>query len=110
MTQFDPGSPENLDLCRVYGWVYDISGDSLSGIEITAEIPRSYHPVKHGNVVITPFSTSDTTDSSGYWHIDLIPSSDLSGTAQYMFTVKYSSGVIYRTQTTVPDSSSWQLQ
>jgi len=110
MTQFDPGSPENLDLCRVYGWVYDINGDSLSGIEITAEIPRSYHPVKYGNVVITPFSTSDTTDSSGYWHIDLIPSSDLSGTAQYMFTVKYSSGVIYRTQTTVPDSSSWQLQ
>jgi len=110
MTEFDPGSPEDPDLCRVYGWVYNISGDSLSGIEITAEIPRSYHPVKYDGIVITPFSASDTTDSSGYWYIDLIQSSGLSVTAQYLFTIKYSSGVIYRTQTVVPDSTSWQLQ
>jgi hypothetical protein len=111
MSRFDPGSPSEPGLCRVYGWVYDITGDSLAGIEVTAEIPREYHPVKYNNVVITPFSKSSTTDSSGYWQIDLIPSSSLSGDeVKYLFTVKNDSGVIYRIKVEVPQYSSWQLQ
>ncbi|RKX17811.1 MAG: hypothetical protein DRP26_06325, partial [Candidatus Zixiibacteriota bacterium] len=58
MSPFDPGQPADPSLCRVYGWVYDISGDNLSGIEVTAEIPRDYHPVKYSGIVITPFSRS----------------------------------------------------
>lgn len=111
LSEFDPGDPVEPDLCRVFGWVYDISGDSLSGIEVTAEIPRDYHPVKYSGIVITPFSKSTQTDSSGYWHIDLFPNSVLSDTtSNYLFTIKYHSGVIYRTEMAVPDSTSWQLE
>jgi len=111
MPMFDPGSPPDPGLCRVYGWVYDIGGDSLAGAEITAEIPRTYHPAKYDNVVITPYSKSTVTDSSGYWFLDLIPTSLLSNSqSKYMFTVKYQSGVIYRSECEVPDQSGWQLQ
>ena len=111
MSPFDPGQPADPSLCRVYGWVYDISGDNLSGIEVTAEIPRDYHPVKYSGIVITPFSRSAQTDSSGYWYIDLFPNSVLSDTSsKYLFTIKYHSGVIYRTRMAVPDSTSWQLE
>jgi hypothetical protein len=111
LSEFDPGDPIEPDLCRVFGWVYDISGDSLSGIEVSAEIPRDYHPVKYSGIVITPFSKSTQTDSSGYWHIDLFPNSVLSDTtSNYLFTIKYHSGVIYRTEMAVPDSTSWQLE
>ncbi|MCP4582266.1 MAG: hypothetical protein GY839_11675 [candidate division Zixibacteria bacterium] len=111
MSMFDPGNPPEPYLCRVYGWVYDISGDSLSGIEITAEISREYHPVKYENAVITPFTKSTVTDSTGYWSIDLIPSELLSNaSSKYMFTIKYQSGVVYRTKAIVPGLSGWQMQ
>ena len=111
MDRFDPGTPPDPGLCRVYGWVYDISGDSLADIDVTAEIPREFHPVKYSNVVITPFSKSTTTDINGYWQLDLIPSLALSGgDVEYLFTVKNNQGVIYRTKTVVPLYPSWQLQ
>ena len=111
LARFNPGSPPIPGLCRVYGWVYDISGDSLGGIAITAEIPREYHPVKYQNVVITPFSKSTATDSTGYWQIDLIPSALLSvADIEYLFTLNYESGVIYRVRVIVPQEPSWQLQ
>lgn len=111
LSMFNPGNPPEPGLCRVYGWVYNISADSLPGIAVTAEIPREYHPVKYGNIVITPFSTSTITDSSGYWQLDLIPGEALSGdNVKYMFTVKSSSGVIYRAKVEVPQLASWQLQ
>jgi len=108
---FDPGSPLGPNLCRVYGWIYDIGGGSLAGIEVTAEIPRQFHPVKYDNVIITPFSKATITDSTGYWQIDLLPSELLSATgSKYLFTIKYQSGVIYRRETAVPDAAAWQLQ
>lgn len=111
MGRFDTGVPPEPGLCRVYGWVYDISGDSLSGVTITAEISREYHPVRYGNAVITPFSLSTLSDSSGYWQIDLIPSALLSDPEiKYMFTVKSNLGVIYRTKKIVPQFPGWELQ
>ncbi|MCD6161184.1 MAG: hypothetical protein J7K40_02080 [candidate division Zixibacteria bacterium] len=111
MTKFDPGNPSDPDLCRVYGWVYDISGEDIYGVDVAAEIPRAYHPVKYSDLIITPFCKSTSTDSSGYWYIDLIPCSKLSGdSTKYQFIIKYNSGVIFRTETDVPDSASWQLK
>lgn len=111
LAKFDPSNPAQPGLCRVYGWVYDIGGDSLEGIEVSAEIPREYHPVKYQNIVITPFSKSTETDSSGYWQIDLIPCSALSAEGvEYLFTINYQSGVVYRVRAVVPESPSWQLQ
>jgi len=111
MELFDPGLPPTPGLCRVYGWIYDITGDSLAGVEIAAEIPRDYHPVKYSDVIITPFSRTTATDSSGYWYLDLIPSALLSNpVTPYSFTMKHEPGVIYRIETTVPDLASWRLQ
>lgn len=111
MNIFDPGNPADPDLCRVYGWVYDITGDSLEGVAVTAEIPAEYHPVKFSDIVITPFMKTVETDSLGYWQIDLFPNSFLSAPdSKYQFTIKYPSGVIFRSTVSVPDSVSWQLK
>jgi len=111
MARFNPGDPPSPDLCRVYGWVYDITGDPVEKTEITAEITSEYHPLKYNGVIITPFRKSVESDSAGYWYMDLLPNQLLSKTdSQYRFTIEYPSGVIYKTSTAVPDSSSWQLQ
>lgn len=111
INMFDPGNPADPDLCRVYGWIYDITGDSLKGVSVTAQIPTEYHPVKYSNIIITPFRKSVETDSLGYWQIDLFPNSLLSAPdSKYLFAVEYPSGVIYRSTVEVPDSVSWQLK
>jgi hypothetical protein len=111
MNIFDPGNPADPDLCRVYGWIYDITGDSLEGVTVTAEIPAEYHPVMYSNVIITPFEKTVRTDSLGYWQIDLFPNSLLSvPESKYLFAVEYPSGVIFRSTVEVPDSVSWQLK
>lgn len=108
---FSPGAPVGPELCRVYGWIYDIGGESPVGIEVTAEIPRQYHPVEYEDVIITPFSKSTFTDSTGYWQMDLLPNELLNPTgSNYLFTIKYQSGVIYRREAGVPDSTAWRLQ
>ncbi len=111
MSRFDPGNPPLADLCRVYGWVYDITGDSLEGVIVTSEIPPEFHPVKYSNIIITPFKKTTQTDSSGYWQIDLFPNSVLSDTdSRYFFVIEYPSGVVFKTRVEVPDSTSWQLK
>jgi hypothetical protein len=111
MTPFDPGNAPGPDLCRVYGWVYDISGNDLPGVTVSSEIPSDYQPVKYGNVIITPFKRSTTSDSTGYWQIDLFPNSVLSKTnSKYQFTLEYPSGVILKSKVAVPDTVSWQFR
>jgi hypothetical protein len=111
MAPYDPADPPSPDLCRVYGWVYDITGDRLSDVTISAEIPSEYHPVKYGSVVITPFEKRVESDSLGYWEIDLFPNEVLSdATSKYLFTIEYPSGVILHSETAVPDSVEWQFR
>jgi len=111
MAPFDPGEPPSPDLCRVYGWVYDITGERLSDVTISAEIPSDYHPVRYGDVIITPFRRSISSDSTGYWEIDLFPNQLLSDPeSKYLFTIEYPSGVILRSQVAVPDYVWWQFR
>jgi len=111
MTEFDPGQPSSPDLCRVYGWIYDISGNAVERASVTTEIPSEFHPVKYNGVIITPFRKTAESDSTGYWYIDLFPNQLLSKTeSEYQFAIEYPSGVIFKTETAVPDSSSWQLE
>jgi hypothetical protein len=111
LTPFDPGAPPSPGLCRVYGWVYDISGNKLSGAAIKAEIPSSYQPLKYDGVMITPYKRETASDTLGYWQLDLIPNADLSKPdSRYQFTIEYPSGTIYKTKTTVPNTLSWQLE
>jgi hypothetical protein len=41
LAAFDPGQPPSPHLCRVYGWISDLSGEKVDGVEISAEIPKN---------------------------------------------------------------------
>jgi hypothetical protein len=111
MTPFDPGAPQSPDLCRVYGWIYDLSGILLPDVKIEAEIQPEYQPVKYGDIIITPFKKEVATDSLGYWYLDLFPNQHLSKpNSKYLFTLEYPSGVIYKSKVTIPDSLNWQFR
>ena len=111
LDNFDPGLPSSPDLCRVYGWIYDISGVGVNLATITAEILSEFHPVNYNGVIITPFRKTAESNSTGYWYIDLIPNELLSVTeSKYMLTIEYPAGVVFKTETAVPNLSSWWLQ
>jgi len=106
---FDPGSPPEPGLCRVYGWVLNLSGDGIAGatIEVAARKP----PIRYGATVVSPFFESTTSDSLGYWYLDLIPSSNLTPPSTgYRISIYYESGVIAVKDVQIPDTSSWQFQ
>ena len=105
---FNPGSPPSAELCRVYGWVKDIQNLALSEVKIEASIQTI--PLKYQGVIISPYFRSTSTDSEGYWNLDLYPNSVLfPDTTQYEFLIYSTKGTILRLKATVPDQSSWEL-
>jgi hypothetical protein len=107
-TTFDPGEPPAAELCRVYGWIYGLSGEGLAGITVSAKINQT--PLRHQSTVLSPYYQSTTTDTSGYWYLDLYPNSDLTPEdTDYEFSIYYSSGAVLRKKVTVPDQRTWQL-
>ena len=107
-TSFDPGNPEPPSLCRVYGWVRNLSGVGISGATVAANVRQT--PLRYGAVIISPYFRSTETDSSGYWYLDLFPSCNLDpSTTSYSFSIYYQTGAIAVKETTVPDSTSWEL-
>jgi hypothetical protein len=106
---FDPGAPPQPDLCRVYGWIYDINNLPVVGAKIEAGI--KIIPLRYQNVIISPYYKTTTTDDEGYWHLDLYPNSALNpSNTNYVFFIYSASGTILRIKTTVPDQASWELQ
>lgn len=106
---FDPGSPPQPSLCRVYGWIYDINNQEVVGAKIEASI-RSI-PLRYQNIIISPYYKTTTTDDEGYWYLDLYPNSTLNPSdTKYIFFIYSPSGTILRIETTVPDQVSWELQ
>ncbi|MCI0330795.1 MAG: hypothetical protein L0196_07575 [candidate division Zixibacteria bacterium] len=107
-TLFDPGTPSSPSLCRVYGWVFGLSADSLLGVTVTAEIKTS--PLKAGSIVISPYLKAASTNSSGYWYLDLYPNSSLTpSTTKYEFTIYLSATPIAKRTLAVPNQSNWQF-
>lgn len=105
---FNPGTPASASLCRVYGWVEDLSSTDIAGAEVSARINAS--PLRYQSVVISPYQRRTTTDSLGYWFLDLYPSSELNpNTTQYEFEIRYTNGAILRRKVTVPNNASWLL-
>lgn len=105
-SRFDPGEPQAANLCRVYGFINSLGARGLSDVTVSASILTA--PLLHNGVVISPYSVSTTTDSSGYWYLDVIPNGDLTtlGTT-YDFTIYNESGTMLRKQVSVPDSTSF---
>jgi hypothetical protein len=105
---FDAGQPVSPELCRVYGFLYDINGIPESGATVTAGLPGGV--VSYNDIIVSPFQISTLTDSLGYFYLDLIPSDSLTPIDQlYEFTISRSDGTILRQRMEVPDSVSWQL-
>jgi len=105
---FDPGTPATASLCRVYGWIRNLGGDTLAGATVQARIAQS--PLRYGNLVVSPYELTTTTDSTGYWFLDLFPSSTLTpNNTQYEFTIRLSSGAILHRKLAVPDTTQWLL-
>jgi hypothetical protein len=105
---FDPGSPATADLCRVYGWVSDLSGGTVDDATVHARVNEA--PLRYQNMVISPYERSTSTDSTGYWYLDLFPSDVLTpGSTRYEFEIRLESGAVLRKRVSVPDSVQWML-
>jgi len=107
-SRFDPGDPVAAELCRVYGWIYDLSGAGISGVTVAAGINKT--PIRYQGMLISPYYRSAVSDSSGYWFLDLYPSASLTpDDLEYEFVIYYESGRIARKKLKVPDLTSWQF-
>lgn len=105
---FDPGTPASPALCRVWGYLYDVSGTPLTKGEVTASLPAGVGRL--GSLVISPFQVSTTSDSTGYFYLDLIPSDSLTPVGSlYEITVVMPGGTLLRKRLSIPDSTDWQL-
>jgi hypothetical protein len=106
--RFDPGAPSIPNLCRVFGYVYTVGRNPERNAKITAILPSGV--ARSGNLVVSPFAVTTTTDSLGYFCLDLIPSDSLvPNNAKYEFSITRSNGTILRQRVRVPTGSSWQL-
>ncbi len=106
--QFDPGTPSSPNLCRVYGYLYDLNGNPDEGVTVSATLPSGV--VRFDGIIVSPHRVSTVTDSEGYFSLDLIPSTALtpSGTL-YELAVSRTDGILLRQRLAVPDSGNWQL-
>ncbi|MEW5994391.1 MAG: hypothetical protein AB1744_08340 [Candidatus Zixiibacteriota bacterium] len=106
--QFDPGQPQSPAMCRVYGWLYNLNGKPDEGAQVSAFLPSGV--VQYSVVIISPFEITTTTDSSGYFYFDLLPSDSLTPPGvKYEFTISRTDGSILRQRLEVPDSTQWRL-
>jgi hypothetical protein len=104
----DPGSPASPSLCRVYGFLYTVAGEPEQDAAVSAYLPKG---VTHtGSLIVSPFAVSSTTDSTGYFYLDLIPSDSLSDDSdRYVITISRTDGSVLRKRILVPVAESWQL-
>lgn len=101
--------PISPSLCRVYGYLADITGAAERDITVTASLPGGVATTS--GYIISPFTTMTTTDSSGYFVLDLIPSDSLQPDGQlYEITIFRSDGTILRQRISVPVQSEWELR
>ncbi len=106
--QFDPGTPADPDLCRVYGYLYDIEGNPEDEATVAGSLPSGVS--RFGSTIVSPFRKETDTDVSGYFYIDLIPSVNLTpADSKYEITITLSDGTVLRERLLVPDLSSWML-
>ena len=105
---FNPGTPSSPSLCRIYGYLFALDRRPEAGAKVSAILPSGV--ARSGNFVVSPFAVTTTTDSLGYFYLDLIPSDSLvPNNAKYEFSITRSDGTILRQRVRVPAIGSWQL-
>ena len=107
-TSFTPGPPPSVEYCVVYGWV-DTAGVLIEGANVVAEIP--YYPLKYGDLLLNPYIRHTTTDSAGYWDLDLYINSLLTpNNTRYQIWIYIPQGnLFYSDSVLIPNQSSWEF-
>jgi len=106
--QFDPGDPGSPSLCRVFGFLYTLQGDSERDALVSAYLPKGV--VRTNDAIVLPNAVTSASDSAGYFYLDLIPSDSLIGKdTRYEITINRTDGTVLRKRLKVPNASSWQL-
>jgi len=106
---FDPGAPVYSSFCRVWGYFFMADGSSEPNVMVSAHIPSGVTTYSSG-IIIMPTAVTTSSDTSGYFFLDLLPSGSLGASgAEYEFTISRSDGTVLRQRLEVPDSTSWRL-
>lgn len=106
---FNPGSPPSAEYCLVYGWV-DTLGLPVDGANIVASI--DYYPLTYDTTLLAnPYAQFTTTDSTGYWKLNLYINSLLTpATTKYQIWIYIPQGNLFHSDTVVvPNQPSWEL-
>ena len=110
------GSPGSANLCRLYGYMYGIDGQPVNGGVITASLPGRNMIDSCVGGALDGYEKSATTDSVGYWYLDLVKTlcvqSTIGSTAvnKYKVVGRFPSGTTAFEKTyEVPDSTSHKM-
>ena len=100
---FHGGDANDPNKIIVYGWAYDITGTVLQSASVSAQLTASSNKYDSG-LIVTDTVISTTTDSVGYWELELVETDNMDG-AKYVFTfAKNNWKSMYTRQ--VPNNSS----
>jgi hypothetical protein len=109
-TAFAPGSPGNPTLCRVFGYIKDITGTNEQDVKVIAElrVRGAWDTDVSPNVQIGDMVAEAVSDSNGYWLLDLLPNADIDpADTVYAFNFRDNDGKWeYKATVTVPDQTS----
>jgi hypothetical protein len=106
--QFHVADPASPALCRVYGFICDVSGQPEEGALVRAGLPSGV--ARSGFRLVSPRDVVALSDVEGYFYLDLIPSDSLTPSGStYEISIARSDGTVFRRRVTVPDSTTWRL-
>ncbi len=76
--------PDTIDTCVVWGYMFDLSGDPVEGVLVSAKLPSNTY--YKDNILVGKNRLSTLTDVNGYWQLELIETENMSpNTTQYKF-------------------------
>ena len=106
------GSPTSADVCRVYHYIYNSSGQPLRGGYIIAQVRgRNVVDTCNNTIIARKEFNGKPSDSTGLCYIDLVKSKCLnSSDGKYNLKVMYSGDEQYKWIDTIPDLDSTLLE
>jgi hypothetical protein len=100
------------ETCIVWGYVNDLSGAAIEDVTVTVKMAESQSEYREAASRVLGYSQAATTDSTGYWQMTLIRSSEFEGAGTYKVTFVKSGVLNIKINNgsditfTVPDSTS----
>jgi hypothetical protein len=103
------------ELCTVWGYINTLNGVPISDVTVTVKLVEAASEYREAAGRILGNSLSTTTDSTGYWQLDLTRSSQFEGSGQYKVTFEKANVLNIKTNNnapiafSVPDAVSVEL-